>query len=50
MIDLSTIQTEQDKKLYHSMNRHKFLNSKMLSLPQYIDEEEIILQLSLEIL
>lgn len=50
MINLSAIQTEKDKKLYNSMKRHRFLNLRMLALQQYIDEEEIILDLSLEIL
>ena len=38
MVKLGTVQTEKDKKLFNSMKRHKFLNLKMLALPQYIDE------------
>ncbi len=38
LINLSNAQTEQDRKLFNSMKRHRFINLKMFALPQYIDE------------
>jgi len=44
ILKINVAYTPKDQKIYEQMLKHRFINLKLLELPQYSEEEDLILE------